>query len=171
MLTTALLGSKYAVIATAGQPASRLVDLARYTSAVRDDLGEDDRSQLTALLDRAGVALAERNLVAHGAWGLAGNGDISAFTSKYYKPGLKTGAVTEQRLEENRTELAELGRAVCTWTIAKLPDEASNEMQLRSEELLASLPAQVRDVLIKGRATDLMASSTTPPFDNPRLQG
>lgn len=171
VLTTALLGSKYAVIATAGQTASKLIELARNTSEVRGDLDENDRSQLKALLSRASVALAERNRVAHGAWGLAGDGEISTFASRYYQPGLNTSAVTEQGLEDNRVELAELGRAIHAWTIAKLPDDASNEMQLRSEKLLDELPPQVRDVMIKGRAMDLIASSTTPPFDDPRVQG
>lgn len=164
----ALLGSKYAAVAVAGQNTSSLIQLAGALVIVRDDVTEEHGADLKALLKRCEQALDKRSRFAHSIWGNAADGSSVTMTSKFRKWELLIQPVTTDDLAELQRELNIIGSELMTWTMTVLPGDASNEVQLRWEEYISRLSPADRAILIAGRAQQIVAQgSIAQPADAP----
>ena len=165
----ALLGSKYAAVAVAGQNTSTLVQQASALVVVRDDVTQDQANALKDMLKRSEKALDKRNRFAHSMWGNAADGSSVTMMSKYRKWDLQIETVTTDDLAELHRELTLLGSELMGWTMATIPDDASNEIQLRWEDYVNKLSAEERALLIAGRAQQLIVQgSVAQPTDGPQ---
>lgn len=165
----ALLGSKYAAVAVAGQNTSTLLQQAGALVVVRDDVTEDQVAVLKTLLKRSEQALEKRSRFAHSMWGNAADGSSVTVTSKFRKWELLIQPVTTDELAELHRELTTLGGELMAWTMATIPDDASNEVQLRWEAHINKLSPRDRALLIAGRAKQLIIQgSVAQSADGPQ---
>ncbi|WP_371480560.1 hypothetical protein [Kitasatospora sp. NBC_00315] len=151
-VAAALLDTKYAAVVVAGQPANWLLDTIQAVAKVHDRVSEQSLLELQGVSTRIKKALEGRNRLAHGVWGTDSDGSVVSHTSRYRRIHWEKTPVTLTGLQELASEMLTLTTSLHLWVMNALPPEASsNEVQLRWEDYLRSLPPEELLALVQRR--------------------
>jgi len=133
-----LVGFKYAAITAGGQHTGWLLDQTKAIVQRREDVGEDDRRQLSEILSRGKQANRTRNRLVHDLWAV-GDGGPALVRSKLQSHGLYVTPITLDEVVALHDELQAIGIEISMWRERVLGrDEVALEFQLRYEESQAT---------------------------------
>jgi hypothetical protein len=150
-LCSALIGSKYGAVISAGQSSSWLMDTSLALARAHDDVGDYATDELRDLMTRCREALRKRNQLVHGLWSESVEGEHFISTSRLRSFEESMQNVTMDDIEDLGIELSRYQDSIHSWLHEWLPDQVGNEVQLRWEAYLRSLPPEERESLLERR--------------------
>lgn len=144
-LFCALEASKFACITAAGQSVGWLLEMSNALLARRQDISEEHRARLAALLADARDAIEKRNRYVHDVWAGGTDGSPQLLRSHRRRHELSSSSVALEGLIETSRVLTECHVRIEQWIwVALGADSVSIEAQLRWEDHLRSLsPAEL----------------------------